>query len=181
MLLLLLPFLKALLRYINYAWPTFLIWALDRAMRGCRAVFAKYQAKNSATKQALVEILSVDTLRVTQTYPAKSWMRWKAGQNVYLSVPAVSKKCPLEAHPFTVASIDSPCDADMGTTEGERQLKLIIRAREGFTGRLYEYAARNGGANGGCRVSVWIDGPYGPSSSCHVFPNVVFVAGMVPS
>lgn len=171
----------ALPRYINYAWPTFLIWALDRVMRGCRAVFAKYQAKNSETKEALVEILSADTLRVTQSYPAKSMMRWSAGQNVYLSVPAVSNKCPLEAHPFTVASVDSPINADTATPGSERQLKLIIRAREGFTGRLYGYALKNGDANGCCRVSAWIDGPYGPSSSCHVFPNVVFVAGIVPS
>lgn len=147
-------------------------------MRGCRAVFAKFQAKNSATKEALVEILSADTLRVTQSYPAESMMHWSAGQNVYLSVPVVSKKCPLEAHPFTVASIDSSVSADKATLEGERQLKLIIRAREGFTRRLYEYAVKNGGAKGGCRVSAWIDGPYGPSSSCHAFPNVVFVSGM---
>ena len=120
---------------------------------------------------------------MTQTFPAKSVMQWNAGQNAYLTVPCVSKKCPLEAHPFTVASIDSPIDdsddggAAMSGTE--RRMIFIIRAREGFTRRLYEYAATNGGVKSGCRVSAWIDGPYGPSASCHAFPNVLLVAGGV--
>lgn len=56
-------------------------------------------------------------------------------------------------------------------------MKLIVRSRRGFTKRLYEHAARAGN-DGECRVSVWVDGPYGPPTHVHGYPTVVLIAGM---
>ena len=74
---------------------------------------------------------------------------WKPTEHVFLTVPALERKHAFQAHPFTIAS---------AAPENEQQhawFNLIVRAHDGFTRDLLEYA-RNYAS-----VMVRLDGPYG--------------------
>lgn len=93
---------------------------------------------------------------------------WNATEHVFLTVPAISRKHIIQAHPFTVAS-RAPNEHDTTT-----QMKLIIRAQEGFSGDLVKYAESHSTA------SVRIDGPYGSRNALHLLQQCylsVIVAG----
>ncbi|KAL8828716.1 MAG: hypothetical protein Q9170_006485 [Blastenia crenularia] len=81
---------------------------------------------------------------------------WKATEHVFLTVPKLSRKQVIQAHPFTIAS-RPPCKGD-----AIAQLKLIIRAQDGFTGDLVRYAKSHS------RVNVRIDGPYGSQNAMNL-------------
>lgn len=164
----------------DYVWPCFLVWGLDRTLRLSRAVYLKYWQSRATEHTALVEILSSDSIRLTVTFPSTSAVGWTPAQNAYVTIPAVSPLFPLEAHPFTIATIDSPVPipspSSLNPAKEEKVMKFIIRSRKGFTRRLYEYASQKG-VNGVCRVSAWVDGPYGPASHVHGYPTVILIAG----
>ncbi|KAI4179261.1 MAG: hypothetical protein L6R41_007946 [Letrouitia leprolyta] len=93
---------------------------------------------------------------------------WKATEHVFLTVPAISRRHFVQAHPFTISS-RAPDKYDTAT-----QLKLIIRAQKGFSGDLLRYAKSCSTAN------VRIDGPYGSQSALHLLRQCdlsVIVAG----
>lgn len=163
-------------RLRGYVWPTFLVWALDRSLRLGRAIYMKYWQSKAIQHDALVEILSEDSLRLTVCFPASKLVGWNPAQNAYVTIPCVSPLYPLEAHPFTIATIDTPVRTEQDPSKEEKVMKFIVRSRKGFTRRLYEYAER-AGTEGECRVSVWIDGPYGPKAHVHGYPTVVLIAG----
>ena len=77
---------------------------------------------------------------------------WRATQHVFLTVPALSRKHVIQAHPFTIAS-KAP-----QTGDPKAELNLIIRAQDGFSADLLKYA------RGHTSVEVRFDGPYGSQS-----------------
>lgn len=123
-----------------------------------------------------MEVISANTLRVKVrlAYTSVLPLRWRAGQSAYLSVPVASRfGFSLEAHPFTIATVDTPlCDSN-----GQKYVELmfIVRARQGFTQRLYNYTVQESGS---CSVSAYIDGPYGEPPSLRGSPRAVLIAGM---
>ena len=78
---------------------------------------------------------------------------WKATEHVFLAVPAMARKHVFQAHPFTIAS-SAP-----RVGEVEANLKLIIRAQNGFSRDLLHYA------KGHDSVNIRLDGPYGSQSA----------------
>lgn len=79
---------------------------------------------------------------------------WQVTDHIFLTVPALSRKHFIQAHPFTIAS-SAP------GTEGHAWFSLIIRAQDGFSRDLVNYA-RNHPAE---PVTVRLDGPYGSSGA----------------
>ncbi|KAI5118220.1 hypothetical protein M0805_000716, partial [Coniferiporia weirii] len=158
--------------YLAYTWPPFIVWGLDRAIRLARTLHIRYLSSKCKGNPALatLRVISSDTLCATMRVANSRLLRWRPGQSAFLSVPGVSY-FPLEAHPFTIASIDEPISAE-GSDESE--LKFIIRTRHGFTRRLHDHAARAGGT---CQISTFIDGPYGEPPALHTYPTFVLVAG----
>ncbi|KAK3679546.1 hypothetical protein LTR78_001107 [Recurvomyces mirabilis] len=73
---------------------------------------------------------------------------WETTEHVFLTVPALSRKHIIQAHPFTIASA-APKDSE------HAWFNLIIRAHDGFTRDLVEYA------RGHSAVNIRLDGPYG--------------------
>ncbi|KAH9944667.1 iron reductase [Amylocystis lapponica] len=161
-----------------YLWPCFLIWGLDRLIRGIRwVVFNHLYFRLDSTKANLdgtVELLSPHFVRLRLTRPPH--LHWTPGQTAYLTVPSVSR-LPLEAHPFTIASIEGlPEDNDEKSNRGEsapywQELVFLINVREGFTKRLAEAAGK------GKTVGVLVDGPYGFSPDLDSDDTVILVAG----
>ena len=136
--------------------------------------------KSSGSRgNARLEVLSVNTLRVRVrlAHTAILPIRWRAGQSAFLSVPVASRfGLSLEAHPFTIATIDSHSD-DPENGGSYLEMMFIVRSREGFTQRLYEFAKLQGGM---CSMSTYVDGPYGEPPSLRGAPRVILIAGMIP-
>ncbi|PPQ99070.1 hypothetical protein CVT24_003630 [Panaeolus cyanescens] len=147
----------------DYIWPGILVWAFDRFLRVCRLVLNNRFWSRSHAGDALVELLSEDTIRLTLTRR----MSWTPGQHAYVILPSVSQM-PFEAHPFTIASIPSNAN-----DKGENDVVFLIRGREGFTRRLREHAVTSPGS----RVSAFLDGPYGCPPDLSQFTTCVLVAG----
>ncbi|TKA50920.1 hypothetical protein B0A49_13475 [Cryomyces minteri] len=74
---------------------------------------------------------------------------WKATEHVFLTVPSLSRKHIVQAHPFTIASAAPP------SSESHAWLSLLIRAHDGFSRDLLTHAHRNGS------TTISLDGPYG--------------------
>ncbi|KAL8987198.1 MAG: hypothetical protein Q9177_003573 [Variospora cf. flavescens] len=94
--------------------------------------------------------------------------RWKPTEHVFLTVPELSRKHVIQAHPFTIASVAPDPYASSA------ELKLIIRAQDGFSKDLLTYA------KGHDAVMVRLDGPYGSQNALHLLQQsdlVVVVAG----
>ena len=100
-------------------------------------------------------------------------MNWRPGQHAYVILPTVSGM-PSEAHPFTIASI--PQSLNGHDDNAEKDVVFLIRGRTGFTGRLREFASRNGI----CRVPAFVDGPYGCPPNLSNFSTCILVAGEFP-
>ena len=84
---------------------------------------------------------------------------WKATNHIFLTVPAISRKHIVQAHPFTIASTP-PFPGDP-----ECCLKLIIRAQDGFSRDLLKYA------NSHDKVTIRIDGPYGSQTAVRLLKD----------
>lgn len=95
---------------------------------------------------------------------------WHAGQHVFVSVPGISLKHRAQAHPFTIASPAPPATSEMHTWP----LMLIIRAQDGFSRELLEYAKWHQ------HSLVQLDGPYssdGVLTNMLVSDRVCLIAG----
>lgn len=107
--------------------------------------------------------------------PQSSWWRhfgikdgWKPAEHVFLTVPALSHKHLVQAHPFTIASA-APTSAD-----SHAWLNFLIRAQDGFSRDLLRYAELHSSVN------IRVDGPYGSSHALDMLHDndvAVIVAG----
>ncbi|PPQ65217.1 hypothetical protein CVT26_000194 [Gymnopilus dilepis] len=147
----------------DYIWPALLIWGFDRALRMGRLVLNNRIWNRAHPGNALVELISEDTIRLT----LRRRISWAPGQHAYVILPTVSN-LPFEAHPFTIASIPE----DDGDSK-ERDVVFLIRGRGGFTRRLREHAARDHGS----RVPAFIDGPYGCPPDLRSYTTCILIAG----
>ncbi|KAF8974334.1 FAD-binding domain-containing protein [Flammula alnicola] len=144
----------------DYIWPALLVWAFDRALRLGRLFWNNKMWSRSDSGDALVELLSEDTIRLTLTRR----ISWTPGQHAYVILPTISN-LPFEAHPFTISSIPEDgkqCD-----------VVFLIRGRSGFTRKLREHATKDHGS----RVPAFLDGPYGCPPDLTAYTTCVLVAG----
>ncbi|GBE84199.1 iron reductase [Sparassis crispa] len=162
-----------------YIWPSFIFWALDRFIRLMRVVVFNHQYfwfKSSGSLDGTVELLSPHFLRLRLSRPPH--FHWRPGQTAYLIMPTVSAS-PFEAHPFTIASVDTSDEMggdlekkELGeTTPFWKELVFLINVRSGVTKRLATIAQT------GAKVKVAVDGPYGFSPDLSVDDTVVLISG----
>ena len=93
---------------------------------------------------------------------------WKPTEHIFLTVPSLSPKHIIQAHPFTIAS-KAPSPNDQ-----EAELNLLIRAQDGFSADLLNYAYTQSTLN------VRLDGPYGSQSAVRTLQNsdhAILIAG----
>lgn len=93
---------------------------------------------------------------------------WKPAEHVFLTVPALSHKHLVQAHPFTIAS------AAPTASDSHAWLNFLIRAQDGFSRDLLRYAEFHNSVN------VRVDGPYGSSHALNMLHDnevAVIVAG----
>jgi hypothetical protein len=93
---------------------------------------------------------------------------WQSTDHVFLTVPSLSRKHIIQAHPFTIAS-EAPFPGDE-----EGRLDLLIRAQDGFSRDLLNAARLHR------HLMVRLDGPYGNSHARSMLEDAdlaVVVAG----
>ncbi|KAJ7767290.1 ferric reductase NAD binding domain-containing protein [Mycena metata] len=185
----------------HYVWPSFVIWGFDRLLRYLRVFIVNGgylhlfgRKDTTASLQANVDVVSARFLRVVVRVPSR--VSWAPGQVAFLAIPSVSRT-PWEAHPFTIANIDSgrPGAAE-GILDGasrdeknesptesaptvavlpyskNKELIVLIRVRGGFTKRLLDAAANKTDS-----FKAFIDGPYCTPPSITGFATVLLFAG----
>ena len=183
----------------QYVWPSFVIWGFDRLLRLLRVlVFALspladkqpnlesyHQDTRSSTMAAPeLELTCPDIIRLT--VPRPRHFHWSPGQNIFLTIPKMTRLFP-EAHPFKIAAVDCKLgDPESNPTEDESveksannvdsnsNLVFFINVRSGFTKRLANQIsvdAKN------MNMKVFVDGPYGSPPDLRVFDTCVLLAG----
>ena len=97
-------------------------------------------------------------------------------------MPGVSTN-PFEAHPFTIASVDTTDGGtrgeDVPTTKEAlaetqpywKELVFFIKVHGGFTRKLRDVAEKSG------KAKVFVDGPYGKSPDLTGYDTSVLIAG----
>ena len=188
----------------QYICPCFLIWGADRLFRIFRVVYfnTNVYGGNSAL-EATVELLSPQFVKLSLTRP--SHFKWTPGQAAFLIMPGVSG-FPLEAHPFTIASVDSRhrlrnsgkrhhrdesgkcyrvetgASSAVGLTENARADVVSDHERVEFFINVREGFTKRlaAAASRGEMAKVFIDGPYGFSPNLKNDDTVVVVAGELP-
>lgn len=93
---------------------------------------------------------------------------WKPTQHIFFTVPALSRKHVFQAHPFTIAS-SPPVKGDAVAF-----LDLIVRAQDGFSKDLVEYAKTH------YFFEIKLEGPYGSQSALHMLEDsdcAIVIAG----
>ena len=158
-----------------YVGAALVIFLIDKAVYRMSIKSTKLQASLKVQQDGQTATL-LTTVPLTQK--RRFWSRfpgsgitsgWRATEHVFLTVPSISRKHVLQAHPFTIAS-KAPVDGDL-----EGDLRLIIRAQVGFSNDLLKYARRHNTA------TVLFDGPYGSKNtldllqSCDI--SVIVVGG----
>ncbi|KAI6793274.1 ferric reductase-like transmembrane component [Hortaea werneckii] len=129
-----------------------------------RAVF-RLQVKSHSVRAELKVMEDGQTLLVSADWPLVprwgSWWSsvlgadtgkgWRPMEHVFITVPALAARHVVQAHPFTIAS------AAPEPGQEHAWFNLIIRAYDGFTRDLLEYARYHSS------TTVRLDGPYGSS------------------
>ena len=147
------------------AWPSMIIWGLDRFIRLVSLAVINFGYLNPWAKKqldAVVEVLSPHFIRVTLR--RSRHFHWRPGQNAYLSFPSVSK-LPFESHPFTISTIDDP-------TSGDSALVFLLRVKNGFTQKLLKEASSDQ------TYKVLLNGPYGSPPLLVGYQTVILIAGL---
>ncbi|KAL8969609.1 MAG: hypothetical protein Q9183_001917 [Haloplaca sp. 2 TL-2023] len=157
-----------------WVWLPIGFFIFDRALRAFTTVFINISISNRRTRRAgtlvpkaTFEPLTGDTTRITIKNPS---IRWKAGQHVFLTC---HKLAPLQAHPFTIASI--PADG---------KLDFLVKSKSGGTQNFFRHAENSQSlplASSDLRrrheQSVILEGPYGRIRPLRQFDSVFLIAG----
>ncbi|KAL8683489.1 MAG: hypothetical protein Q9186_000529 [Xanthomendoza sp. 1 TL-2023] len=157
-----------------WVWLSIGLFLLDRLLRALATLLINVPLLNrrkTASKVlgswATFESLSESTTRITIENPP---FRWKAGQHVFLSCHGLA---PLQAHPFTIASI--PAD---------KKLEFLVKSKSGSTKRFFQHAEKMQGlpqTSADLRQphqrSVILEGPYGRIRPLRQFDSVFLIAG----
>ncbi|ELR04190.1 hypothetical protein VC83_03096 [Pseudogymnoascus destructans] len=107
------------------------------------------------------EIRAVNT-EMTEVIIHDVQFKWAAGQHIYLRIPSIG---PLEAHPFTIASVCSD-------TSSASSIQLLVEKRGGFTKRLHAAATKEQDKG----VTAIITGPLGRPPTWAAFETLILIS-----
>ncbi|KAL8802958.1 MAG: hypothetical protein Q9200_006402 [Gallowayella weberi] len=157
-----------------WVWLSLGFFLLDRLLRALVTLLINVSFWNRRTKASKVvgscatfEPLNGGTTKITVENPS---FHWKAGQHVFLSCHGLA---PLQAHPFTIASI--PAD---------KKLDFLVKSKSGSTKQFLRHAENMQGlqqTSGDVRQrhqrTVILEGPYGRIRPLRQFDSVFLIAG----
>lgn len=130
------------------------IWACDRAVRIFRLM-------TFGVKEALVEVVADETLKVTIDRPRF----WKPAPGAHAFIHFLRPTCFWQSHPFTL--VDSVLK--------ENTITVYIKIKGGVTHGLYRYIMNSNSKV--ARIKVTVEGPYSHSMPIRKMNTMVFMAG----
>jgi len=154
------------------------IWACERASRIGRVI---YRNMGKGGTKALIEALPGNACRITVEM-ARPWT-FKPGQHAYLYIPSIGL---WQSHPFSVAwseEAESLSDEKLAMNRQDilamqkTSMSFVVRARTGFTKKLYEKAEK--APDGRLYAKTFVEGPYGGMHMMHSYGTVMLFAGGV--
>ncbi|OHE99148.1 FAD-binding domain-containing protein [Colletotrichum orchidophilum] len=113
--------------------------------------------------RATLRILDGETVEIAATIPSERMWKYRAGQYVFLQVPAISA---FQWHPFTV----SICKG--------REFRLHIKTDGNWTKRLRDLGGegKGEGADAATEIDVGVNGPFGaPAQRFYDFHHTIIV------
>jgi len=154
------------------------IWVAERSRRILTIIYRNIGKGGTTT---LVEALPGNACRVTLDL-ARPWS-FKPGQHAYLYMPAVGL---MTSHPFSVAWSEEAEKPDLSDEKlamnrqdilamQKTSMSFIIRARTGFTNKLFKKAEASEG--GKFYTKCYAEGPYGGMHMMHSYGTVMMFAG----
>ncbi|KAI4204937.1 MAG: hypothetical protein LQ350_000789 [Teloschistes chrysophthalmus] len=159
-----------------WIWIPIGFFILDRVLRAGSTLLInfllskdrKIRFSRRCTHRATFEPLTGDTTRITIANPP--FRHWKAGQHMFVSCHGLA---PLQAHPFTIASLPS-----------DGKLEFIVKMKSGSTKRFFRHAEKAQSLPIASREarqregqSVILEGPYGRIRPLRQFDSVFLIAG----
>lgn len=153
------------------------IWGIERVLRISKLL---YRNVGNGGSKALVESLPGNAVRVTLDV-ARPWV-FRPGQHAYLYMPSIGL---WTSHPFSVAWSE---EAESFNEKGglasnhkdilglrKTRVSFIIRARTGFTNRLFLKASA--APEGRMFTQCFAEGPYGHLHTMRSYGTVMLFAG----
>ena len=155
-----------------YVLASLAVWALDRIVIRNALAPKRYIAtlEIASDKKTVLLHCTIPIMSERWGFRRSISSGWKASQHVFVTIPGTGYvQHRLQTHPFTIASHAPPTHH-----VGPWQLQLIIRAQDGFSKQLLEYAEFHQ------HTEVLIDGPYGSTDTLdtmHKADRVCLIAG----
>lgn len=145
------------------------IYLVDRVVFRILAKNRKVSATLSIAEDGKTALISAEwEKKPNSRFPINIKQGWNPMEHIFLTVPALSRKHILQAHPFTIAS------AAPASSDPHANLGLIVRAQDGFTKDLVTYAEQHD------TVTIRLDGPYGSQTALDMLLNsesAIVIAG----
>jgi predicted ferric reductase len=120
---------------------------------------AIFLLRNFVRGKAIAEVTKLQQAMKVAIKVPRPW-NVKAGQYIFLTIPAAGITTTFQSHPFMIAWWDRSSD---GLT-----ISLLVKPRRGFTGQLLRMADQ--------KLTVFIDGPFGLQHNLGVFGTVIMFA-----
>ncbi|KAL8721895.1 MAG: hypothetical protein Q9225_001531 [Loekoesia sp. 1 TL-2023] len=157
-----------------WVWLPVGFYVFDRLLRALATLFINVPILNRRTRgsgmipsRAKFQHLCGGMTRITIEDPP---LTWNAGQHVFLTCHALA---PLQAHPFTIASIPE-----------DGKLEFLVKSKSGGTKRFFRHAEKSqslpvasGDLSQRHARGVILEGPYGRIRPLRQFDSVFLVAG----
>jgi NAD(P)H-flavin reductase len=133
-----------------YVGPSFIVFCIDR-------IVYRWLLKSQVLEATVTVMEDGETVLLSSNWAIHNRKNrsiisgWKPTDHVFLSIPTFSWQDNLQSHPFTIAS----APPNVATSDAHAWLSLLIRAKDGFSRRLLDYAHQRS------TLKVRLDGPYG--------------------
>ena len=146
-----------------YVLAALAIWVIDRILLRMilSPVNIRAELKVATDEETVLLFCDIPVRKAcsTRLRPQRHILQgWRPGQHVFVTIPALGPGHKLQAHPFTIASPAPP--SGHGDTW---PMQLIIRAKDGFSRRLVNFAKSQASTEN--NVEVILDGPYGSNDT----------------
>lgn len=149
-----------------YVGAAFAIYFIDRIVYRILLKRKSLRATLQTTEDGGTVILRADVPQPRGRFPYLTFgkrnihLGWRPTEHIFLSMPALAPEHIIQAHPFTIAS-KAP-SAIWSSSSDTQELKLIIRAQDGFSKDMVHYSKTHNTAR------IHIDGPYGSQNAVNL-------------
>ncbi|RYC78264.1 hypothetical protein BFJ63_vAg18862 [Fusarium oxysporum f. sp. narcissi] len=156
--------------YLNFLYPCFALWGVDRFARIAKICFANASLAGSASYNKEADLIRVQI-------PVRSAFCPRPGTYYFIYVLHGLK--PWESHPFTLSTWQN----EDSSQRSQRSATFLIKPQKGATARLRDLVLKKGNAQDAksgssvAKLRLIVEGPYGNAHSLEHYHSVLFIIG----